>query len=375
MSGKVLAGEEELTQPFQRHDKYGTLGMGPMSTGEKIRLALLAVTVLPIKLVGAMTALLSFWLCCRLSFLLPASVRNDVVARLGNWHCRACLWWLGFWRVTWIKVGEQQQQRQGRGGKAGGKAGGRGGGKAARSSGPAEGAAAVGIVSNHISWCDILLHMSRSFPAFVARSQTRRMPIVGIISYMMGCLYVDREASARKRGSASGAPSADSGSTNGSAGSDSDAAGAQPRVSDAVRRRMDDVATGRLPGARPLLLFPEGTTTNGRFLLPFKTGAFLAGQPLQPVVIRYGEDRVSPAWEMIPAARHLFLMLCNPVHSVTAFELPVYHPSEEERRDPRLYAANVRKLMLDFSGLQSTSATYTDKMAYMQRLKQEYGLS
>lgn len=105
----------------------------------------------------------------------------------------------------------------------------------------------------------------------------------------MGCLYVDREASARKRGSASGAPSADSGSTNGSAGSDSDAAGAQPRVSDAVRRRMDDVATGRLPGARPLLLFPEGTTTNGRFLLPFKTGAFLAGQPLQPVVIRYGE--------------------------------------------------------------------------------------
>lgn len=142
--------------------------------------------VLPIKLVGAMTALLSFWLCCRLSFLLPASVRNDVVARLGNWHCRACLWWLGFWRVTWIKVGEQQQQRQGRGGKAGGKAGGRGGGKAARSSGPAEGAAAVGIVSNHISWCDILLHMSRSFPAFVARSQTRRMPIVGIIRWAGG---------------------------------------------------------------------------------------------------------------------------------------------------------------------------------------------
>lgn len=191
---------------------------------------------------------------------------------------------------------------------------------------------------------------------------------------MMGCLYVDREASARKRGSAASAHT-DNGSANGSAGSDSDATAAQPRVSDAVRRRMDDVATGRLPGTRPLLLFPEGTTTNGRYLLPFKTGAFLAGQPLQPVVIRYGEDRVSPAWEMIPAARHIFLMLCNPVHSVTAFELPVYYPSEEERRDPRLYAANVRKLMLEFSGLQPTAATYTDKMAYMQRLKQEYGLS
>lgn len=108
-------------------------------------------------------------------------------------------------------------------------------------------------------------------------------------SYMMGCLYVDREASARKRGGAGSASTDGGSSANGSGGSDSDAAAAQPRVSDAVRRRMDDAAAGRLPGARPLLLFPEGTTTNGRYLLPFKTGAFLAGQPLQPVVIRYGE--------------------------------------------------------------------------------------
>lgn len=56
-------------------------------------------------------------------------------------------------------------------------------------------------------------------------------------------------------------------------------------------QRMQDMAAGKLPHARPLLLFPEGTTTNGRFLLPFKTGAFLAGLPLQPVVIQYGEVR------------------------------------------------------------------------------------
>lgn len=49
---------------------------------------------------------------------------------------------------------------------------------------------------------------------------------------------------------------------------------------------------------------------------------------------------------MIPAARHLFLMLCNPLHSVTCFELPVYHPSEAEREDPKLYAHNVRKQMV-----------------------------
>jgi hypothetical protein len=35
----------------------------------------------------------------------------------------------------------------------------------------------------------------------------------------------------------------------------------------------------------------QGTTTNGKFLLQFKTGAFLAGTPVQPVILKY--DTVS----------------------------------------------------------------------------------
>lgn len=109
---------------------------------------------------------------------------------------------------------------------------------------------------------------------------------------------------------------------------------------------------------------------------------------------------MSLSWEMIPASRHLFLVLCNPFHSVTCYEvrcasgsavpglgwaglprdevltraapgaavgagwnnavcadlfaafwlrdpqLPVYVPSTEEQRDPKLYASNVRKYMV-----------------------------
>lgn len=323
---------EPLWAAFQRHDKYGELGIGPLSMGEKIRLVVLAVLVVPIKSLGTLGSLLSFWLFCRLSFVLPASVRTEVVAAAGKVACRCCLWWLGFWRVSWVQVGVQD----GRGG----------------SNGSINGSGAVpvvGIVSNHLSWCDILLHMSHSFPCFVARAQTSSQPIIGIISQLMGCLYVDRESSSK----------VDDG---------------QPRVSDRVRQRMQQMAAGELPHARPLLLFPEGTTTNGRYLLPFKTGAFLAGEPLQPVVIRYGEGGFSPCWEMISAARHIFLLLANPVHTVTCFELPVYHPSEAERKDPKLYAHNVRKLMMDFSGLQGSNATYADKMQLVKRLKQQYGL-
>lgn len=136
----------------------------------------------------------------------------------------------------------------------------------------------------------------------------------------MGCLYVDRT----KRPINSG----------------------EPGIAALVKQRMLDAESGRLPDARPLLLFPEGTTTNGKFMLPFKTGAFLAGAPLQPVIIRYHTGRFSVAWESVPAARHIFLTLCTPIHSVTCYELPVHVPTAEEKKDPRVYAEHVRKKMV-----------------------------
>jgi len=43
----------------------------------------------------------------------------------------------------------------------------------------------------------------------------------------------------------------------------------------------------------------EGTTSNGEFLLPFKSGAFLAKAPVLPVILTYRYQRFSPAWESI----------------------------------------------------------------------------
>ncbi len=37
----------------------------------------------------------------------------------------------------------------------------------------------------------------------------------------------------------------------------------------------------------PMMLFPEGTTTNNKYLMPFKRGAFVAGVPVQPLVLKY----------------------------------------------------------------------------------------
>ncbi len=40
---------------------------------------------------------------------------------------------------------------------------------------------AAAIVSNHISYLDIIVHCAHSFPSFVARGNTKDLPLVGLI--------------------------------------------------------------------------------------------------------------------------------------------------------------------------------------------------
>lgn len=42
---------------------------------------------------------------------------------------------------------------------------------------------AGGIVSNHCSYVDVLILLSRYFPSFVARSNTKNMPFIGLCRY------------------------------------------------------------------------------------------------------------------------------------------------------------------------------------------------
>ncbi|URE31340.1 Acyltransferase [Musa troglodytarum] len=113
-----------------------------------------------------------------------------------------------------------------------------------------------------------------------------------------------------------------------------------------------------------MLLFPEGTTTNGDYLLPFKSGAFLAKVPVLPVILRYPYCRFSPAWDSISGVRHVFLLLCQFVNHIEVIWLPVYYPSEQEKEDPKLYANNVRKLMATEGNLTLSDIGLAEKRIY-----------
>ncbi|XP_053555543.1 lysophosphatidylcholine acyltransferase 2 isoform X2 [Bombina bombina] len=111
-----------------------------------------------------------------------------------------------------------------------------------------------------------------------------------------------------------------------------------------------------------VLLFPEGTCTNRSCLISFKQGAFLPAVPVQPILLRYPNslDTVTWTWQGYPALKLLLMTLCQICTNVEVEFLPVYIPSEEEKKDALLYANKVRLVMARALGLPVTDHTYED---------------
>lgn len=153
--------------PFRRHDQYGLQGAQHQSVWECLRLCLMAFTVLPLKILGCLACLTGCYLTCKFSFLVPAPKRSAWVVNCGKIFVRMELFCCGFMTVTWKRVPDTRPAHV------------------------TQGVKVAGIVSNHCSWADILVHMSRSFPSFVARASTKDLLWVGLIRYSRLAAAVD----------------------------------------------------------------------------------------------------------------------------------------------------------------------------------------
>ncbi|KAL3340570.1 hypothetical protein AABB24_028957 [Solanum stoloniferum] len=325
---------EKKYAPYVRHDVYGIMGRGELPWTEKVLLGIALVTLVPMRVIGATTVLVVYYLICKICTAFWAPNREDEqedYAHTGGWRrtvmmqsgmflSRVMLFVFGFY---WIHETYQPINLNGNSNNEDG------------SKQQAEELERPGaIVSNHISYLDILYHMSCSFPSFVAKRSVAKLPLVGLISKCLGCVYVQRESKSP------------------------DFKGVSGVVNERIREAHQNKS------APIMLLFPEGTTTNGDFLLPFKSGAFLSGAPVQPVILRYPYQRLSPAWDSISGARHVILLLCQFVNHVEATWLPVYYPSQQEKDDPRLYAENVRRLMAHEGNLLLSDIGLAEKRVY-----------
>ncbi|TXG52269.1 hypothetical protein EZV62_021438 [Acer yangbiense] len=321
---------EKKYAAYVRNDVYGVMGRGELPLKEKLLLGLALVTLVPIRVVLAMIVLILYYLICRICTLFSAPNREDeqedyahlggwrrsVIVQSGRFFSRSMLFVFGFyWISETYRIPNSQDKSEAKN----------------QTEEPERPGA---IISNHVSYLDILYHMSSSFSSFVAKRSVAKLPLVGLISKCLGCVYVQRESKS------------------------SDFKGVSGVVTDRVKEAHQDKS------APLMMLFPEGTTTNGDFLLPFKTGAFLARVPVLPVILRYPYKRFSPAWDSIAGARHVLLLLCQFVNHMEVTRLPVYNPSQQEKDDPKLYAENVRRLMATEGNMIMSDIGLAEKRIY-----------
>ncbi len=187
------------------------------------------------------------------------------------------------------------------------------------------------VVANHTSFLDPIYLCGAIFPMAVGAREHVTVPVIGNVVKAMQCVCVDRK---RKE--------------------------SRMEVKDAIVKRCDESSK---KGTWPrMLIFPEGTCTNGMALVTFKPGPFLPGLPVQPVLITYPSPGFDPSWVSAgPSQLELILrLLCRPINYMEVEWLDVYTPSEAEKKDVKLFAQNVQAVMAAKMNVPKTTHSYHD---------------
>jgi 1-acyl-sn-glycerol-3-phosphate acyltransferase len=110
------------------------------------------------------------------------------------------------------------------------------------------------LVANHISWLDILVMHAARHCRFVAKAEVRHWPLIGTLATGGGTLYIERES--------------------------------RRDAMRVVHHMAESLGRGEI-----VAVFPEGTTSEGRELLPFHANliqaAISADAPAQPVALSF----------------------------------------------------------------------------------------
>ncbi|KAK9807513.1 hypothetical protein WJX72_001238 [[Myrmecia] bisecta] len=205
----------------------------------------------------------------------------------------------------------------------------------------AEEVGALGVF-NHISWADPITMMWLFAPSGVSKADNATIPLIGTCIRSYQNIWVPR-GKLGKGGEKQAATSLNGNSS--------------MSISELIVSRAHD---RRFP---MVVIAPEGTCGDGRCLLQFRTGAFVAGVPVLPVLFQYDTSRHNPAWTIINEGWHWFRLMCQFYNRMEVTILPPYIPSEPEKADPVLYANNVRSLFAKTLKLPLSDQSHKDFMA------------
>jgi lyso-ornithine lipid O-acyltransferase len=170
------------------------------------------------------------------------------------------------------------------------------------------------LVCNHVSYVDILVLVSLAPAMFVAKREVKSWPIMGMLAQLGGTLFIDRQRRTHVG-----------------------------EINDDIQAALDDGAL--------VIVFPEGTSSDGRGVLPFKSSllepATQQKHPLTVGRVRYtlpngGDDEAVPYWGDAVFFTHLLKLLSrDKVCTKVRFAPVTGHSSDRKELAQQLHAAVV----------------------------------
>uniref|UniRef100_A0A8C0I2A1 Lysophosphatidylcholine acyltransferase 1 n=1 Tax=Balaenoptera musculus TaxID=9771 RepID=A0A8C0I2A1_BALMU len=276
-----------------------------LSALQKAQVAVMTLTLFPIRLLVAAVMMLLAWPLALVASL--GSAEREPEQPLALWRRVVDVLLKAIMRTMWFAGGFHRVAVKG------------------RQALPTE--AAILTLAPHSSYFDAI-PVTMTMSSIVMKAESRDIPIWGTLIKYIRPVFVSRMDQDSRR-----------------------------KTVEVIKRRAQ--SSGKWP---QIMIFPEGTCTNRTCLITFKPGAFIPGVPVQPVVLRYPNklDTITWTWQGPGALKILWLTLCQFHNQVEIEFLPVYTPSEEEKKDPTLYASNVRHVMAEALGVSVTDYTFED---------------
>ena len=187
------------------------------------------------------------------------------------------------------------------------------------------------ILANHVSWSDISVIGAVAPVTFVAKSEVKSWPVFGWLARLQNTIFIERDR--------------------------------RNKTGDHARAMAD-----RLLGGDAVLLFPEGTSSDGIRILPFRSALIgsvhhvigdathhdrVIVQPVSLAYVRYGGVPVGRAlrdkvawWGDMDLVPHLFGVIANGAVDVTVSwgEPVAYDMSADRKQIARDAEASVRRM-------------------------------
>jgi len=299
---------QKVANPFEN--------AAPWTSYEYLKAFILLPTLFPIRLLVCLLTLILQAIVARITVIGAPMINDRGCIRhekeFGVWRTfvrtpmvltnRLLLWSLGFWSINIVDRRKKPKTK-----------------------------ANILVGAPHMNLTDpfVLSWALRSIPSGVGMAETLQMPVMSHTLVAAQTIFVDRKNPESKQA-----------------------------CKEAIAFRADP---GNWKGA-PVMIFPEGTVTNGKTLIQFKLGPFAPGQPVQPVVVQYPARHFNFTWvgRNSSMGMNILRMMLQFTNFCTVTFLEPYVPSAEQRDNSMLFASNVRAFMAKDLGIGTTEHTYDD---------------